>query len=332
LFATTLFGPSLRSFLLQPVGHPVERSHVGGVARPHLAAHRDAIAVDDHPQHHLLALVAVVLALAVPAQRVAAGAGEEQRGSVEEHQVEGAEQIAASGEQFLFDEVLGASGRGGVGLGFTERLAEPAHRAVQMLELEPRGAVDGLVTAPLKRAAVGAGDHEPMQHRHEHRAFDIEVMVAGSELLAQHLPAAGLTPQALEDERRAGRADLGVGAMVSLTRGFREHQDALGETSRGVQELVDGAAVGEGIEPAEGCDDGLLDALAFAAIVRDLEISIGADFLDAEEHAASPSLTPHSLGNLSLIFQREVGYFSKYRAEIYHYIPECNGSDQLLSS
>ena len=46
------------------------------------------------------------------------------------------------------------------------------------------------------------------------------------------------------------------------------------------------------------CNDGLLDALAFAAILRDLEISIRADFLDADEHGVSPSLTPHILGEL----------------------------------
>ena len=79
---------------------------------------------------------------------------------------------------------------------------------------------------------------------------------------------------------------------------FCEHHEALGEPSRGAQELVDGAAGGEVVEPAEGSDDGLLDALSFAAILRDLEISIRADFLDADEHGVSPSLTPHILGEL----------------------------------
>ena len=65
------------------------------------------------------------------------------------------------------------------------------------------------------------------------------------------------------------------------------------------QELVDGAGSGEFIEPPEGCDDGLLDALSFAAVFRDLKILIRADFLDADEHEASPSLTPHILRRLS---------------------------------
>ena len=130
------------------------------------------------------------------------------------------------------------------------------------------------------------------------RAFDIEVMVAGGEQLAYDLLAAGLTPQAFEDQRRADRDDLGVGGIVCIGGVFCEDHEALGETSRGAQELVDGAAGGEFVEPAEGCDDGLLDAFSFAAILRDLEISIRTDFLDADEHAVSPSLTPHILGRV----------------------------------
>ena len=56
---------------------------------------------------------------------------------------------------------------------------------------------------------------------------------------------------------------------------FCEHHDAFGETRRRAQELVDGAAGGELVESAEGCDGGLLDAFAFAAVVRDLEVRIG---------------------------------------------------------
>ena len=89
-----------------------------------------------------------------------------------------------------------------------------------MLQVERFGAVDGLVTAPLKRAAVGARNHETVHHGHEHRAFDIEVMVAGGQQLAHDLLAAGLTPQPFEDQRRADRDDVGVGAIVGIARVF----------------------------------------------------------------------------------------------------------------
>ena len=109
-------------------------------------------------------------------------------------------------------------GEGASGLAFPERLAEPAHRAVQMLQLQPFGAVNGLVPAPLKRATVGARDHEAVQYGHEHRAFDIEVMVAGGQQLAHDLLAAGLTPQPFEDQRRTDRDNVGVGAIVGIAR------------------------------------------------------------------------------------------------------------------
>ena len=101
---------------LQALSHLVERGDVGGVARPHLAAHRDTVPVNHHPQHHLFAIATVVLALAVLAEGVATVSGEEQRGGVEEHQVERAEQVAASSEQLLLDEVFDAPRRGGIGL------------------------------------------------------------------------------------------------------------------------------------------------------------------------------------------------------------------------
>ena len=123
-------------------------------------------------------------------------------------------------------------------------------------------------------------------------------MVACGQQFAHHRLAAGLTPQPFEDQRRADRDDVGVGRIVCIGGVFCEHHDALGETSRRAQELVDGAGGGEFVEPPEGSDDGLLDALSFAAILRDLEILIGADFFDADEHGVSPSLTPHILGEL----------------------------------
>ena len=102
-----------------------------------------------------------------------------------------------------------------------------------MLEFKRFGGVDGLVAAPLKGASVGARDHHTVQHGPEHRAFDIEVMVAGGEQLAHHRLAGGLTPQAFEDQCRADRDDGGVGRIVCIGGVLCEDHEALGETSRG---------------------------------------------------------------------------------------------------
>ena len=103
------------------------------VARPVQLDRRDLL---------LFAIAAVVLALAVLAEGVATVAGEEQRGGVEEHHVDRAEQIPASSEQFLLDEVFDAPRRGGIGLAFTEgpRQASPS-RGTDVAEPRSRPAL-----------------------------------------------------------------------------------------------------------------------------------------------------------------------------------------------
>ena len=67
----------------------------------------------------------------------------------------------------------------------------------------------------------------------------------------------------------------------------------------------------------------------FSAI---LKILIRADILDADEHEASPSLTPHIVGRLSRIFQCIVEYSLEIRARVYHYISEQHRPDRFITS
>jgi hypothetical protein len=57
----------------QPVDDGDQARHVGGIARPHLRAHRPAVAVEQHGQDHLLQVRPVILAVAMLTQRLAAG-------------------------------------------------------------------------------------------------------------------------------------------------------------------------------------------------------------------------------------------------------------------
>ena len=134
-------------------------------------------------------------------------------------------------------------------------------------------------------------------------------------------------------------ATIGRDGTLQVIQGLVKPEDmpkpaeaASAEPSRRAQELVEGAGGGEFVEPAEGSDDGLLDALAFAAVFGDLKILIRANFFDADEHVASPSLTPHIVGRLSRKFQRKTESFSKFLARIYHYILENDCSNHLLRS
>jgi len=53
---------------------PIERRHVGGVARLHLRVQRTAVTVDQHREDHLPQVRPIVLAEAALAERLAAGA------------------------------------------------------------------------------------------------------------------------------------------------------------------------------------------------------------------------------------------------------------------
>ena len=87
------------------------RDHVGGVARPHLRAHRPAVLIHDDADHHLVEVRPVVLGMTALAECVAAAALEVQRRGVHEHHRELAQQVALARKQPLLDEVLDAARR-----------------------------------------------------------------------------------------------------------------------------------------------------------------------------------------------------------------------------
>ena len=194
----------------QPVDHRDQRRHVGGVARPHLRAHRPPVAVDQDREDHLPQIRTMILAVAVLAQRLAAGALEVQAGGVHEHQVEPREQIAPMREQPLLHHVLQAARcerRAAVLLLLRQLLAQPRHRPIEMMQIEPLDADDGVILAPAIGGAVGAAHEQPVQHGEEHRALQRKAVLAFARQLRDHRPAAGLLPQPFEHQRRPDAAD-----------------------------------------------------------------------------------------------------------------------------
>ena len=195
-----------------------------------------------------------------------------------------------------------------------------------------------MASAPLGRALAG----EEHRELHGRVRLALGTRPAGLAAFEQAVPEpprpARPAPSALlVDDRRSPLLALGGSPVEALSRLYwanaallRAHRPA--EPSRGAQELVDGAAGREFVEPTEGCDDGLLDAFSFAAVFRDLKILIRADYLDADEHEASPSLTPHISRRLSRIFQCIGEYFLDILARIYHYISEQHRPDRFISS
>ena len=99
-----------------------------------------------------------------------------------------AEQVAPVGEQLLLDQVLdrarGDTGRAGLLIG-AEFLTQPSHGAIEVMQrqatIPPR---DVIIDRPLLAGAIPAGDHDPVQHAGEHRAFDRELEAARCEQLS----------------------------------------------------------------------------------------------------------------------------------------------------
>ena len=104
---------------------------------PHLGADRPAVAVDDEPEDHLLEFGAIVLGIAVLAQPLAALAVERQAGGVDEYGGEIGEEIAATVEQLLLDQVLDTARRERPVRLLLDLLAEPGHGPVEGVQPSP---------------------------------------------------------------------------------------------------------------------------------------------------------------------------------------------------
>ena len=228
----------------------------------------------------------MVFGEAALSQRLAARSLEIEAGRVHEHEVELAEQIAPAREQLLFDDVLQAARReerGAVLLIFAQLLAQPGHRPIKVMQVDILDAIDGVILAPAVRRPIGAASKQAMQNGEKHRAFEREAVLAGTGEVFDHLAAAGLFPQSLEDESgpdppRRARRDGALGDGVD-DDGFR------GEARARPQQPLQLAAVAQILDAAERGDHLLAHLRAVAAAFDDLEIGAAARGLLAEIHA-----------------------------------------------
>jgi len=94
----------------QPGDHRYQRRYVGGIARPHLAANRPSVLVDDDADHHLMQIGPGVFGMTVAPERLAAFALEIQAGGIEDRQPHIVEEAAALAEQLFLDQILVGAG------------------------------------------------------------------------------------------------------------------------------------------------------------------------------------------------------------------------------
>ena len=123
----------------------------------------------------------MVLGETAPSERLTARALEIETGGVHEHQIKRAEEVAPPREQILLQDVLQAArreGRGAFLLVLGHFLAEPGHRAIEMMEIEIIDALDLIIVPPAVRRAVRAAGKQAMQNGQEQRALQREIMLA----------------------------------------------------------------------------------------------------------------------------------------------------------
>jgi hypothetical protein len=73
-------------------------------------------------------------------------------------------------------------------------LAQPRHRPIKVMQVEPLYAIDPVVLAPAVRRPIGPAREQAMQHGEENRAFECELVLAFSCEFFDHGAAAGLFP------------------------------------------------------------------------------------------------------------------------------------------
>ena len=129
----------------------------------------------------------VVFGMTVLAEAFATGALEPQCRGVEKRDRNGTEQRLAMAIERLFDRLRGAAAR-------RIDLAEPGHRLINVVEIEPLGSRYAHPAAPVIGMAVGTRDHQPMQHREIDRALDVEGKAPVGDEALQHVAASRFRP------------------------------------------------------------------------------------------------------------------------------------------
>jgi hypothetical protein len=157
--------------------------------------------------------------MAVLPKALTAFALEVERGRVEKNQAQLTEQVIAQCEQPLLYQVLGCAWANAAAALVSQFIAQPAHRAVQLVQLEIGDPIDHQTMPPFLGGAIGAGVEQPMQDRQKYRALEIELETALAGKLADHPPAAGFAPQSLNRQRRTELASGQFGCLAFLISG-----------------------------------------------------------------------------------------------------------------
>src|ERR1700677_1760395 len=192
-------------------------------------------------------------------------------------------------EQLLLHDVLQATrreGRCACLLVSGEFFAEPAHRAIEVMQVEALDALDPVILPPALGGAIRAARKQAGQNGEENRAFQRKIMPARTGEALDDRPTARLLPQALEHQ---GGPDPSRRARRRLAVGDGAHDDGLvGEARARPQQPLQLPALAQIVQATERGDDLLAHRPVLATVLDNLEIGATAGGLLAEKHGAEP--------------------------------------------
>src|SRR5271166_2770949 len=169
---------------------------------------------------------------------------------------------------------------------FGKLLAEPRHRAIEMMQFEPVDPFDAIILAPAVGGAVRAAAEQAVQHGQERRALQRKVMLTRVCQAFDHAPAARLLPHPLEGERRADAPGRNRRRLVAVER--IEQDRSVREARPRAQKPLQLPALLQILDPPERRDPLLAHRGALAPALDDLQIGATAGGLLAEIHGGEP--------------------------------------------
>jgi hypothetical protein len=134
--------------------------------------------------------------------------------------------------------------------------------------------------------AVGAGDHQSVQHRQIDAAFGIAAEAPPGQMPTQHRRAAGFLPEVAEHQ-------IGADAMAAQFRQFAaieagQYDGAAGVSGGRSDQAIEQTGVLDLVAPAKRLDDALDMAAALADVLDEVETLLAADLLDTDEPGWCP--------------------------------------------
>src|SRR4051794_313384 len=166
------------------------------------------------------------------------------------------------------------------------RLAEPGHGLVGMLQGQRLGAGDAQALLPVMGVAIRTRDHQPVQHGQVDGTFDVEAETAFGQQAAQDIAAASFPPQPPEHQVRADAAPSQFGQLAAVEA--RQYDRAPGMAGGRGDQAIKQIRILDCIAATKRLNDALDVAPALTGVLDEVQVFVRPNPLDANEHGAEP--------------------------------------------